>query len=276
MSTATTENQTRTRSIRACDVAGHPDAPPIVLLHAAAYTRKAWLPQVRALADRFRVYAVDLPGHGERADQPFDYQASIRLLEAFLALHVRRPAVLVGISLGGCLSLDVAAHCPRRVTGLVLSGSSFDARGTVCKLILKGESIVFVAKEHALIRRYHRFLRRTQPSDIAEEIVAAGSYWHASAQAVLQLRGRDFFVSLRAYDGPILVLNGQRDIVHRSSERAFVRAAKNARLATIPGGNHVCNLDRAELFSETVAAFASEAFASAAASDPDKPESQER
>jgi len=55
-----------------------------------------------------------------------------------------------------------------------------------------------------------------------------------------------------------------------------VRAAKNARLATIPGGNHVCNLDRAELFSETVAAFASEAFASAAASDPDKPESQER
>jgi len=258
--TLANDNWTQIQRGFGCDIAGRPDAPPIVLLHAAAYTRKAWLPQMRGLAEQYRVYAVDLPGHGDRSDRPFDYEASLSQLEAFLALQVRRPAILVGVSLGGCLSLDLAARCPARVAGLVLSGSSFDARTAICKLVLRGESIVFVAKEQTLIRRFHRFLRRTLPDDVAEEIVASGCYWHASAQAVLQLRGRDFFQSLRAYDGPILIANGARDIVHRSSERAFVRAAKNARAKPIAGGNHVCNLDQAAAFTKTVADFAAEVY----------------
>ena len=50
---------------------GPADAPAIVFLHGTRLTRAQWLPQVRRLSDRFRCIAVDLPGHGARAGEPF-------------------------------------------------------------------------------------------------------------------------------------------------------------------------------------------------------------
>ena len=49
------------------DLIGPPDAPAIVLLHAAAYTRQMWGPQMEALGGESRILAPDLPGHGSRA-----------------------------------------------------------------------------------------------------------------------------------------------------------------------------------------------------------------
>jgi pimeloyl-ACP methyl ester carboxylesterase len=38
---------------------------PLVLLHALGLSRKSWAPVIPALAERFDVVAVDLPGFGE-------------------------------------------------------------------------------------------------------------------------------------------------------------------------------------------------------------------
>src|SRR5450759_3884735 len=54
----------------AFDVAGPEDAPTLVFLHGTRVTRAMWDPQVAALTERYRVVAVDLPGHGVFADMP--------------------------------------------------------------------------------------------------------------------------------------------------------------------------------------------------------------
>ncbi|BDI28625.1 carboxylesterase [Capsulimonas corticalis] len=241
------------------DAAGPADAPPIVFLHGASYTRKAWGMQLQALADEFRVYALDLPGHGSCSHTEYDWDDSLEYVQRFLRDIAGRPALLVGVSLGGCLGVTIAGGDSDLLAGLIVSGSTFDARGHVCYLVLRGEAWTFRHREAQLTRRFQRWVRGRLPSEFAESIVAAGCHWESAARAVISLTGRDFVAALGRYDGPALILNGDRDWVHRSAEGVFVRAAQNARAATVPGG-HIANLDAPEAFTAKVREFAREIF----------------
>ncbi|MBV9850374.1 MAG: alpha/beta fold hydrolase [Armatimonadetes bacterium] len=250
------------------DLAGPEDAPPLVFLHAASYTRKVWLPQTRALRQDFRVLALDLPAHGALADRPFTFAAAVR--EVAQVLHDVLPgrrALLVGTSLGGCVAMQFAAAHPGRVAGLVLSGCTFDARGLLCRLVLTGEGIVFPRGAQSFTRALHRDLHRRFP-DLADEIIAAGTYWHGAAQAVRAMRRVDFRSALARYPGPALILNGRHDRVHRSSEAAFAGAAQNARVLTIARAGHIASLDQPGAFTDAVRYFASQVFAAVPSCSP--------
>jgi pimeloyl-ACP methyl ester carboxylesterase len=98
--------------------------PRVVLTHGWGDTGAVWDAQVAALRTRARVVTWDLPGHG-RSDGPDDPAAYTR--EIALAhldeLVGDEPAVLVGHSLGGQLSLAFAIRHPERVLGLALVGT---------------------------------------------------------------------------------------------------------------------------------------------------------
>ena len=103
------------------------DGPPLVLVHGAFDNAALWAPILAALAERHRVVAVDLPGHG-LAD-PFDYEAAdlttfaaTFLGEVLDALDLER-VDLAGCSLGGFVSTSFALDAPERVGRLVLVGA---------------------------------------------------------------------------------------------------------------------------------------------------------
>ena len=53
-------------------VTGEPGAPPMVLLHALGERGADWAPVAGRFAERFRVFAFDLRGHGD-SDWPGEY-----------------------------------------------------------------------------------------------------------------------------------------------------------------------------------------------------------
>jgi pimeloyl-ACP methyl ester carboxylesterase len=240
----------------AADVAGSTDALPIVFLHAASYTRKMWLPQTQHLRNEFRTIALDLPGHGTRAGTPFTFRAAVHAVHEMLAQEKIARAVFVGVSLGGCLAMDYAAQHPDHVAGLVLSGCTFDPRTVLCRLVLTGESLVFPRGAKAFTRALTRFLESRFPAIMAAEMIAAGTYWVAAAHAVKAMRGRDFLARLGVYPGPTLILNGERDWVHRLAERTYAAVAQDARIQIISGGGHVASLDQPDAFADAVRNFA--------------------
>lgn len=94
------------------DVTG--DGPPLLLVHGLGSSSRAFAPVAPALAERFRTYAVDLPGHG-RSPLADDHGADIA--PERLAADVGRwmdelgleRAHLVGNSMGGWVALELAA-----------------------------------------------------------------------------------------------------------------------------------------------------------------------
>lgn len=102
-------------------VSGKPDAPPLVLVHALFMDAMDWAEVAAALSAQYRVFAVNLRGHGS-SDWPGQYSFELMAQDVvgFLdALNLERP-VLVGHSLGGITSYFVAATHPARISALVL------------------------------------------------------------------------------------------------------------------------------------------------------------
>jgi pimeloyl-ACP methyl ester carboxylesterase len=107
----------------AYDVAGPPDAPAVVFVHAGVATRAMWDPQFDALASDHRVIRYDTRGYGESPGEPVAYSEVDDLLRVLDAAEVER-AVLVGSSRGGRFALDATLTHPDRVAGLVTIGSN--------------------------------------------------------------------------------------------------------------------------------------------------------
>ncbi len=110
---------------------------PIVFVHGAAGSHLVWGAQVRALGERTRAIALDLPGHGRSLPPGRDSITAYRdaLLGLLDALGLDR-AVIVGHSMGGGIAQTLALSHPDRVAGLGLVGTG--ARLRVLPAILDG------------------------------------------------------------------------------------------------------------------------------------------
>jgi pimeloyl-ACP methyl ester carboxylesterase len=98
----------------------------VVLLHGNGASAYSWRKVIPALAQHYRVHALDMPGYGF-SDKPavaYDTPWMAEQVVGYLdAMHVAR-AVLVGNSTGGHIATEVAIRHPERVGALVLLDAS--------------------------------------------------------------------------------------------------------------------------------------------------------
>ena len=98
----------------------------ILLVHGYGGDRNSWLFLQEPLAAKYRVYALDLPGHGTSAKDVGDGTLGV-LADAVTgvldALGAGR-AHLVGHSMGGAVALAVAGRDPGRIASLTLIAPS--------------------------------------------------------------------------------------------------------------------------------------------------------
>lgn len=95
--------------------------PDLVLLHGWGLNVRVWDGLVGELSNRFRLIAVDLPGHGKSTWTPGRNTPAEQawLLHSTLAPLSTRYSLL-GWSLGGQIALDLAAAMPAQIEKLVL------------------------------------------------------------------------------------------------------------------------------------------------------------
>lgn len=94
------------------------DGEVVVLLHAAGTDSSMWDALLPALPDEHRLVRLDFPGSGRspRPDSPVDL---VRLTGELLDAIGVTGAVLVGVSMGGTVALDLAAERPDLVSGVL-------------------------------------------------------------------------------------------------------------------------------------------------------------
>ncbi len=103
---------------------GDPAHPPLLALHGWLDSAASFVPLAPLLADRFRLVAVDLPGHGRSAHRSpgiwYHYADYLDDIRAILAALGWSRCHLLGHSLGAVLASVYAAAWPDAVERLLL------------------------------------------------------------------------------------------------------------------------------------------------------------
>ena len=259
---------------------------PLVLVHGLGGSHLNWLAVAPRLAAHGRVLALDLAGHGRTPSlgRTARVGANRRLLGRFIEAVAGEPAVLMGNSMGGYLSLAEAAAEPDRVVSLVLvspavplaPGARVDPRVFA---LFAGLSLPFVGR--ALLRR--RALRGPERSvrdllalccvdasrigrevydahvELARERATYGAvtgrdFLAASRSLMVRLsRRRKFRRMVEGIRASALIVQGERDrLVRVEAARALAAVRPDWRLEVLDDVGHVPQLEAPERFLAVV------------------------
>jgi 3-oxoadipate enol-lactonase len=111
----------------ACQVDGPDDGPVLILNHTLATSRAMWRAQIPHFSRKHRVVSFDMRGHGESAAP--DYPYSLEMLAEDVigvldGLGVERPAIYLGISIGGMVGQALGLRHPDRFRALILCSTA--------------------------------------------------------------------------------------------------------------------------------------------------------
>ncbi|MET0713742.1 MAG: alpha/beta hydrolase [Mycetocola sp.] len=224
--------------------------PAIVLVHGIRTSGTMWRRQVQDLrAAGFVVDAPDLPGHGARIGEEFTIDAALAAIDEAVSRH-EGPVLLVGLSLGGYLSIHYAGQNPGRVTGLVAAS---------CQTLPRG---VGLWGYRALARGIHRLpdrgawlndamARRFLPAEGVADMAAGGVALEVMDSALRAVGTLDPLDGLRRYPGRVWFVMGGLDHF-RLSQRAFLRARPDASVVVVPRATHLVSLVKPAEFTRAV------------------------
>jgi 2-succinyl-6-hydroxy-2,4-cyclohexadiene-1-carboxylate synthase len=246
---------------------------PLMVVHGFTGSTVTWEPLREALAARFTIHAVDLPGHG-RSGAPRDPERHrlARLasdLSSILgALGLERAAVL-GYSLGGRAALRLALDHPDRVAALVLESVSPGIVDPVERAErLEADAALADAIERAgivaFVDRWERLPLWTSQTALPAPTRAALRAQRLTNQAhglAASLRGAGpaadppVLERLAGIDTPTLLIAGALDPKYVALGRLMERAIPRARLSIVDGAGHAVHLERPAAFATLVADF---------------------
>jgi pimeloyl-ACP methyl ester carboxylesterase len=227
--------------------------PAVILIHGLASSIYSWAEVIGPLSEKFDVIALDLPGFGA-SSKPEDLSFSEyepTLVALMNALNLPK-AHFVGNSLGGALSLLIAARERDRVDHLVIIDSAGFSlkpaeRPFLAKLLASRTAGVLGERlplKRLLTRLFLRRLFRDE-SRITEERVneyeapflSPGAT--ASVRSLLHSRGDEGFVAnLASVQAKTLVLWGRFDPwLPESHADRFVAEIKGARKVVLETGH---------------------------------------
>jgi pimeloyl-ACP methyl ester carboxylesterase len=234
--------------------------PTVILIHGGLLDNRMWDEQFELLAKSNRVVRYDASAHGKSILPPDVYWDHADLRELMNRLEIEN-AVLVGLSMGGKVAIDLALESPERVEAIVavssgLSGFRFESdfylehRDAMIQAWREGEF-------DAVVEEFQRCwtdgpLRAPEDVDpVVRETVRAmarNGLEHAMEGRLIDPPAIERLDELAL---PMLVVVGELDMpgIHEIADMV-VEANPNAELVKIPDVAHMVNLEAPERFNE--------------------------
>lgn len=228
----------------------------VVFLHAFPCDHRMWEPQAEAVASAgWEAVTMDLPGFGG-TPLPEDDPSLDPVADAVVsALGPRDSVVLVGVSLGGYVAMNILRRHPGRAGALVLCDTkassdvpearlnrerlamAVESQGSECGRILEQAVLpgLLGASTHDrrpdVVEKVRGWLLEADPGAVA---------WYQRAMA----ERPDSREALSAFGGPVAIIWGEEDALSPWSEQELMRAAcPGSSLLRIPEAGHLANVE---------------------------------
>ena len=244
---------------------GKRGSPALVFTGSLGTDLTMWLPQAEVLKPHFCTLRYDIRGHGASPVPPGPYSIDdlgsdlVALLDR---LGIER-ASLCGLSIGGMISMWVAAHAPERVNRLVLCCTSAHLGPRESWLeraaIVRANGVQAVA-DAVLGRWFTPSFAQSHPEVIERmraQLVATPREGYAGCcEAIAAM---DLTVDLPSITTPTLVISAAEDpSIPPEHGRRIAELIPGSRFELVQHARHIANIEQAELITELIEAFLTE------------------
>jgi 3-oxoadipate enol-lactonase len=247
------------------ELEGPEGAPVVVFTGSLGTDITMWRPQTDRLRERFRTLRYEIRGHGASSvpDGPYSMdQLGSDLVALLDRLQIER-VLLCGLSIGGMISMWVAAHAPGRVERVVLCCTSarlgppeaWHERAATVRA-----SGVGAVADAVLGRWFTPGFREAHPEVIERfrgQLVATPREGYAGcceAIAAMDLTG-----DLPSISAPTLVLAGEHDpSTPPEHGRRIAELIAGARFEIVSPAAHLATIERPDLTTAMILRFLSD------------------
>jgi pimeloyl-ACP methyl ester carboxylesterase len=247
---------------------------PVILIHGFFFNSYLWNKNIDALADKFKVYAIDLWGFGYSTRDPMDYCYPLyadQLLKFMDALDIQK-ASLIGQSMGGGTSIFFSVNHRDRVNKLIL----VDPAGIPNPLPILGKITNLPKVGEFLLGMKSDFYRKMVLSTtfIHDKGVITESYFEnvtrfhkikGTTEILLKILRKQFFHTLPdeihrlgEMDVPILIIFGRHDKaipLERGEEMHNI--LRGSRLEIFEDAGHCPHDEQSQKFNQLAVDFLS-------------------
>ncbi|HET6245160.1 MAG: alpha/beta hydrolase [Bacteroidetes bacterium] len=241
-------------------ISGPKNGDPLVLLHGMNASSTMWYPNIDALADKHRVYAIDFilePGKSISNEKIKDKQKIIEWYnEIFNHLKLEQISI-VGASRGGWLALHLAMDTTNRIKNIVLLSPAQSFNFIKLKRKMRSNVYFFLFPKRKRLRKSLQTF-----SSNADKIKALyiDQYYIASEKSKknLSLLQMTPFPNekLKSLKMPVLLLIGDKDIIN--DQKSIVKAQEfisNIETDIIQNSGHFLNMDQSEIVNKRILDF---------------------
>jgi pimeloyl-ACP methyl ester carboxylesterase len=232
-----------------------PDRPTLILIHGAGGSAGAFLAQINPLDRYFNVAALELPGHGNTAGPPLE---SVTAMAEYVKAAINTPPLsppvfLLGVSMGGAVTLQCAMDFPELLSGIIVvnTGPRLGGDGSILKLldadpdeardIFARRLFSDNAPENHL-RLSKEFLAQTPVDVLKTDLKAAAGFNPGDKLASIQI--------------PALIICGLEDkLVLPDKCRSLARTLPNAHLLELPNVGHAAHIEAFKELNQAVVDF---------------------
>jgi pimeloyl-ACP methyl ester carboxylesterase len=252
----------------------HGQGTPILFCHEFAGDYRSWEPQVRFFARRYRAITYSARGYFPSSvptdDAVYSEEQAIEDAYELLRFLGIDKAHIVGLSMGGNLSLKLGLAHPEVCLSLVVAGAGFGSTNPAefrADALKTAGLIEQVGMEH-FAETYGRGPSRLRfeqkdPNGFAELLLQLKE--HSTAGSALTMRnvqGKRKTVyevadQLPGLDVPTLVISGDEDELALEPALLMKRKIPNSGLLIVPKTGHTVNLEEPALFNQAVFDFIS-------------------
>lgn len=249
--------------------------PPVILIHGMGSSHVTWVENIGPLSQRYTMYALDLPAHGDSEDPrgvPYGPFAGSDFLGSFMDALGLQSASLIGNSGGGSAAAIFAIHHPERVDRLVLVDAGGLGRPVswflrIASIPLVGELLHLhtIRSDRALVASIFHKPRPIDP-EVARELRRARNEFTTRMKVVKAIRsGINLFGArketlildqLRGLKVPLLIVWGEKDhVLPVSHARNAAKKLPNAVVYIMRDCGHWPHMENPEEFNQLVMRF---------------------
>ncbi len=243
---------------------------PLVFLHGATMTQATWAAQIAYFAPRHPVLAYDARNHGASTLTPGEHDLEthaedlLALLEEVGFTGARRP-VLIGLSMGGMISMRAALRSAEAARALVLANTTSQgwypaaereaARAALDDLTPEKLAQLTGLWAETFLTPAHRAAHPEHAAEVRRRFGAQSIEQYREAMLGL-LERRDITEHLGLIDTPTLVMGAAQDVTIPPELTAkLAKAIPHAELRILPDSAHLSNEEQPAAFNAAIDEF---------------------